>query len=427
MTAWKRIFPESLARTGDGERTVILRGLTLSHSYSRLPSPRRCSPATRVNLVEADRCSTPTDGTVRITSLDASVGINNENGNYIHDGVEVDKSGAVVAYWFCNCYPTEYPTDGEPIKWTRIPAKGKKTGLPNVIHVMDSERPGQYRGIPFLAHVIEPLLQVRRYKESELTAAVIESCYTMAIVHKSPDDFGEPLGEGYEEVPHNRNEFELSPGLVLDLDDDESLQAFDPKRPTSGFSTFVDEMSKHIAASLEIPCEVLLKAFNSNYSAARAAILEAWKTFKMQRAWFVADFCDPLYEVWFTEAVARGRIKAPGFFTDPSIRAAYLKCEWIGPTPGTLDPLKEVTAYQMQVSEGFTTREDASRQLNGSAFDRNVAQIKGENERLADAQPKQEQPTFWRAEPNTDKESEEESDKEESDEEEQNGQVLERP
>lgn len=45
-----------------------------------------------------------------------------------------------------------------------------------------------------------------------------------------------------------------------------------------------------------------------------------------------------------SEAVARGRIYAPGFFQNPAIRAAYLGSEWLGPSQGQLDPVKEITA-----------------------------------------------------------------------------------
>ena len=63
----------------------------------------------------------------------------------------------------------------------RVQAYGERTGLPNILHVMESERPDQYRGVSYLAQVIEPLLQLRRYTESELTAAVVESFFTAFI------------------------------------------------------------------------------------------------------------------------------------------------------------------------------------------------------------------------------------------------------
>lgn len=50
----------------------------------------------------------------------------------------------------------------------------------------------------------------------------------------------------------------------------------------------------------------------------------------MRREWLADDFCRPCYEVWMSEAVARGRIYAPGFFQNPAIRAAYLGSEWLG-------------------------------------------------------------------------------------------------
>ena len=141
-----------------------------------------------------------------------------------------------------------------------------------------------------------------------------------------------------------------------------------------------------MGAALEIPADLLLKAFNSSYSASRAAMLEAWKAFKMRREWFVNDFCVPIYEIWMAEAVARGRIIAPGFFSDPATRAAYLGAEWIGPSQGQLDPTKEITAEILAIGEGITTREQATIRLNGGQWDANVEQIARENEKLREAQ-----------------------------------------
>ena len=79
-----------------------------------------------------------------------------------------------------------------------------------------------------------------------------------------------------------------------------------PGRPNPNFDPFVIAVLKQIGAALEIPYEILIMAFSSNYSASRAAILEFFKVVKMYRAWFVADFCQPIYEEWLSEAVAKG-------------------------------------------------------------------------------------------------------------------------
>ncbi len=110
----------------------------------------------------------------------------------------------------------------------------------------------------------------------------------------------------------------------------------------------------------------------------------------MRRVWFIDDFCKPLYEVWLSEAVARGRIKAPGFFSDPAIRAAWLGSEWIGPSQGQLDPVKEITAEQMACENGFSTREQSTVRLNGGNYEANVEQLADENRMLANAGAAQE-------------------------------------
>jgi hypothetical protein len=64
-------------------------------------------------------------------------------------------------------------------------------------------------------------------------------------------------------------------------------------------------------------------------------------------------FCQPIYEQWLEEAVARGYIAAPGFFADPVVRAAWCRAEWHGPTQGQLDPTKEVEAAEKRVAGGI--------------------------------------------------------------------------
>lgn len=141
-------------------------------------------------------------------------------------------------------------------------------------------------------------------------------------------------------------------------------------------------MCEQVGAALEIPADLLLMSFNSSYSASRAALLEAWKGFRMRREWLTDDFCKPVYEIWLTEAVARGRITAPGFLTDPAIRQAYLKSEWIGPSQGQLDPTKEVAAAISAIDNGLSTREAEAIKLNGSEYASNVEKLSAENKKL---------------------------------------------
>ena len=340
----------------------------------------------RFHMIEADRVSTPTAMTAGSSFFANMTQGETKEGNRIYDGIEVDKNGRIIAYWIRNTYPFQQTAD--KTEWKRVLATGEETGLPNVLHVMETERPEQYRGVSYLAQVIEPLLQMRRYTDSELTAAVVESFFTAFIkTEADPNEnpYNEVGGDGTEQVSDDPNEYEMGPGQINIMKPGEDVVFGDPKRPAGGFDGFVVAICKQIGAALEIPADLLLKSFNASYSASRAALLEAWKAFKMRREWFSDDFCRPLYEVWMAEAVARGRIIAPGFFSDPAIRAAWLGSEWIGPTQGQLDPVKEITAEQLACENGFSTREQSTIRLNGGSFEANAEQLVDENARLAQA------------------------------------------
>ena len=145
------------------------------------------------------------------------------------------------------------------------------------------------------------------------------------------------------------------------------------------------ELIKQLGAALGIPYEVLMKSFNASYTASRAALLQAWAGFKMRREWFSRDFCQPVYEAWLTEAVARGRVKAEGFFDDPKIKAAWCNAEWYGPTMGVLDPVKEAESAQMRVMFGLSTREKEAAEMTGTDWNENIERLAIERKRLSES------------------------------------------
>ena len=85
------------------------------------------------------------------------------------------------------------------------------------------------------------------------------------------------------------------------------------------------------------------------------------------------------------EAGALGRIKAPGFLTDPLIRQAYLGSEWIGPSQGMLDPTKEIQAAVLAIQNGLSTHEQEAIKLNGSEFTTNIDKLAIENQKILTA------------------------------------------
>ncbi|WP_409969606.1 phage portal protein [Bengtsoniella intestinalis] len=357
--------------------------------------PTRLNPySLRMHLVEADRISTPSSTGIMLSGV--TDGMNEQNKNDIFDGVEVDSKGKVVAYHVCNSYPIQQSYKRKPLEWTRVLAYGKETGLPNILHVMSAERPEQYRGVSYLAQAMEPILQMRRFTESTLMAALVQTYFT-AWVTTDTDQSEIPFNEvgsdvvgkdggPKREMDANENEYDMGPGTINHMADGEKITFGNPNIPTATFDEFCKSIAKLCGAALEIPQEILLKEFNSSYSAARAALLEAWEAFKVRRRWLVDDFCQPVYELWLSEAVARGRISAPGFFDDPAIREAWCKVRWMGPVQGQLDPLKEVNAAEKQVNNAFKTRSSVTLEMGGGDWHENVSEMAIENQMLADAQ-----------------------------------------
>lgn len=327
----------------------------------------------RVNLIEADRVETPPHLQGRPD---------------IVEGVENNQNGEVVAYHIANHHPLGRwyvaPT------WQRVEAYGKRTGRKNVLHIMTRERVGQVRGVPFLAPVIRELKNLGRYTDAELMAAVISGLYAI-FIEKEAESNDAPFGmvedvEAGDSVPAGPGEIKMKSGSIIDLAPGEHANVVQPGRPNANFAGFVEAMSKHIGAALEIPQELLLKQFSSSYSASRGALLEYWKVVNMYRKWLSADFCQPIFEEWLTEAVSIGRINAPGFFDDPLKRKAYCGAEWHAPSNGQLNPFVEAQAIEKLIDLGLTTRQAAAAEINGSNYADNVARLKIENDLLKEAQ-----------------------------------------
>jgi lambda family phage portal protein len=335
----------------------------------------------RIHLTEADKICTP-------HSYGSYLDLNSkaENGNRIYNGVEIDKKGAVQAYYICNTYPNSMLEAQKD--WVRVQAFNSATGLPNVLMLYENERPEQYRGVPLLAPVIESIKQLTRYSEAEIMAAVINGFFTVFVTtEKDPSEmlFGGVGGDSQDERGDEVNDYGLGPGMINILEPGEDIKMADPSRPNGNFDAFTSSYAKYIGAALELPAELLLKSFTNSYSASKAALEEAWKSFKMKRSWLENDFCQPVYEIFLHEAIGMGRIKAPGFFLDPLLKKSYCKAEWNGPAKGMLDPLKEVNAAEKRIKIGISTREIETIEQTGGDFDTNIQQLKRENKLMREA------------------------------------------
>ena len=105
----------------------------------------------------------------------------------------------------------------------------------------------------------------------------------------------------------------------------------------------------------------------------------------MRRSWLAADFCQPVYELFLAEAVANGRVHAPGFFLDPAIRMAYCGAQWNGPAQGMVDPVREVSSAEKRIAIGVSTRQRETTEMLGGDFEWNIAQLAMEQQMMEEA------------------------------------------
>lgn len=320
--------------------------------FAVLPSiQRRDNPYTvAVQLVEADRVSNPD--------------YKADSGSIV-GGVEFDSYGAPKQYHISNKHPGDLLRTG--MAWSPYTAFGAKTGRRNVLHLFEQLRPGQARGVPFLSPVIEPLRQLGTYSDAELQAAVISGAFSV-FIKMDPDAFEGLFSEdAREKVIDNASKWDgsLSSGKAVNLLPGEEVSSANPGRPNAQFDPFVSSIFKQVGMALEIPYEVLTMHFTASYSAARAALLTAWRVFYKRRSFMASRFCQPIYEEFLAEAVAMGRLHLPGFFADPLVRQAWCGAEWAGDGPGSIDPKKEVDAAIARCDMGISTLDAESIRYDG--------------------------------------------------------------
>lgn len=341
----------------DAGRTMTLLGLTtqalggalLNGEGLGLPVwlPRNGSRwGTRISMVESDRLATPP-------------GMESKKG--MRGGIEIDKYGAPLAYWLNKNHPGDkysmlYST---PDQWERIPAF-TRWGRRRVLHLHEKERTGQSRGKPIIASVMREFQMLGKFTTTELQAAIANSLIAAFIesdldADSSAQLFGADPGDTWKEgIKEYRAP--LKGGAVIPLPPGAKLSSHNPGRPNTAFDGFMTSVLRHMAVGYNIPYELFMKDFSkTNYSSARAALLEAWRYFLGQRRRLIEYWLNPIYELWLEEAINMGRIEAPGFYEN---RYAYAKCRWTFAGRGWVDPVKEANAAKLRLDIGLSTLEN---------------------------------------------------------------------
>lgn len=354
------------------QQALVLRAaLESGDCFTLMPDGERTATMPyrlRLQVLEADRVGNP------LGAPDTS---------RMAGGIKFDDGGAPASCFVYDQHPGGY-----------IPGQGAKgiysgdwvdfvgrSGRRRILHHFRKLRPGMPRGVPYLAPIIDCIKQIARYTEAEIMAAVVTAYLTVFI--ETPGGNAAPVfGATTPGAGGIGDEIGLGMGAVVGLAPGEKATSVNPGRPNPNFEPFILAVIKQMGIALSIPYELLIKQFNSSYSASKAALLDAWVYFRGVRMWLGLSFCQPVFETWLTEAVAIGRVPAPGFFADPLLRWAYTRAAWPGDSMGSINPKDEVAAYAAAIDARLMTRERAEWELFGTDWNETYGQKLAEHDRL---------------------------------------------
>ncbi len=330
-------------RVADGEMLALPQWL-----------PDRGIPqGTAIQVISPDRLSNPQCATDTAT---------------LRGGVELDPYGQPLAYHIRGAHPTDMWGMVEASTWTRIPARAP-WGRQRVIHFFEPTGADQTRGRGYLAPALEKLKLGDIYERTELEAALINAVFAAFIetpFDKTLMDEAAEEAEGLAAYQDQRADYSnLAPVIlrgarIARLFPGEHMNLTQAGRQNAAFATFLENVLRHAAAAMGQSYEQFSNDWSkTNYSSARASMLQAWKFLYARRTTFAAGAATPIFALWLEEELYSGRIEAPEgtpeFWQAP---AAWLRGVWVGPGRGWVDPVKEAQAASIRMESGLSTLQD---------------------------------------------------------------------
>ena len=307
----------------------------------------------------------------------------------IVEGVEL-KNGRHVAYHVLQ-------NDGT---YERILARGEKTNrLQAWLFYANDKRFKDVRGEPFLSISLQSLKEIHKHRDAaqrkagmaskvvgfisrDEAAALKSSVFAGGNGAVKTQGYQVQQGTTPESKPYKMSE--IANGIFVEnLNAGEKINMV-PNGTDINFSGFEDAMLRSIAWTNEIPPEILLQSFNSNYSASQGAKEEFNSFLNVVRSHMGATFCAPIYCDWLINQHAKRKLVTPGFISDyfnedKTRLGAWLNADWSGAIKPSADILKTAKGYALLVDRGFISNGRAARSTTGTKFSKNMQLIEQEN------------------------------------------------
>jgi lambda family phage portal protein len=290
-----------------------------------------------------------------------------DNGNVIRAGVEFDKIGRRVAYWFWKRHPGEYVSTTVAQGYTRVPAE-------EVVHLFEPIRPGQIRGVSWLSAAIVRAYVLDQYDDAELERKKTAALFAGFVTKKSADDDG-PLAPQEQPAVQQADTAQnapdeavagLTPGMLQVLLEGEDIKFSNPADVGPNFEAFEYRALLGLCAALDMPySSVTGDRSKATYSSERAAMIDMRAAIApIQRTVMVFQMCRPTFRRFTADAVLGGSlpIKVQDYNKSPR---DFFRATWIPPRLEWVDPFKDIQAEKMAIRAGLKSREASIASLGG--------------------------------------------------------------
>lgn len=278
--------------------------------------------------------------------------------NTVLSGVEFSKDGKRVAYHLFKDHPGGLDSIASTFSTQRIDAS-------EISHIYRQDRPGQVRGVPWLAPIMIRLRDFDEFEDAQLVRQKIASMFT-AFVHDL-----EGLDETVDKCVIGEK---VEPGQIEILPPGKSVTFGNPPS-VSNYKEYTTVMLHSIASGLGITYEALTGDLSEvNFSSARMGFLEMNRNIDAWRCQImIPKFNWPVFN-WFLGAL-------PLIGQNPDGVSAV----WTPPRREMVDPTKEVPAMKDAVRSGFVTLSEVLRQ-GGFDPEKLLEEYARDNQRIDDLQ-----------------------------------------
>lgn len=373
-----------------------------SDPFKRSDLERRHSVGALMRLAEMEKCRTgeclialrwkPNNGARYATTLQLVDTDRLSNPNRVMDteevtaGVKRDADGAHIGYYLQNSHPGDILSGPQrsPWSWTYEP-RFTTWGRPRIIHGFDAQRVSQSRGVPDMAPVVNRFKMLTRYADAEVASAVVNASFAAFIKTGHSVEQAEAslfTGDELKERDQAYANLRMNGVRIAALAPGDEVDVPDSSREHGGFTTFMAAFLQSIASTLGLSYEQLSMDFSrTNYSSARAALNEVWRSVQRRRDGFIDQVVTWIYLAFLEEALDRHidlPDGLPDFWEAP---AAWARATWLGPARGFIDPVKEAQGSELRVRNMTSTRtREAGEQ--GLDFEEVLDQMADEKEEM---------------------------------------------